>query len=90
MSSQLLGMDESLASVAFPDMALRIFGRPAMRTDTMPKPEVSRWLRRICALTWNRWRKVYSQRVNALNKLQAKVDEAYEGAFLTSMMYSRS
>ena len=72
-------MDESLAAVAFPDMALRILGRPAMCTDTMPKPEVTRWLRRICALAWNRWRKVFSQRVNALNKLQDKVDEAYEG-----------
>ena len=74
-----MGMDESLASIAFPDMALRIFGRPAMWTDTVPKPEISRWLRRICALSWNRWRKVYGQRVAALNKLQAKVDEAYEG-----------
>ena len=75
-----MGMDESLASVAFPDMALRIFGRPAMRTDTMPKPEVSRWLRRICALSWNRWRKLFGQRLLALNKVQEKVDDAYEGA----------
>ena len=85
-----MGMDESLASVAFPDMAMRIFGRQAMVADTMPKPDISRWLRRICALSWNRWRKVYNQRVGALDKLQAKVNDAYEGAYAgNSILFSK-
>lgn len=72
-------MEDGLAAIAFPNIISRIFGKSGMWTATLPKVEYNKWLRRVTALTYNRWRKVFSARISALNKLQLKVDESYLG-----------
>lgn len=74
-------MDNSLVALAYPEMAIRLFGKDSMIEDTLPLPEVLRFLRRITALSFNRYRKVLRGRIASVTKLQTKVDQSYAGKF---------
>ena len=77
-------MEASCVSVAYPSIAVHLFGKSAMHTKSIPKLEYSRWIRGIVAMCFNRYRKVFEKRVEAVKRLQSKVDAAFEGAHLRS------
>ena len=75
----MLGMDDCNASVAYNDIARRLFGQDAFLTSSILKKEVTRWIGYVVALSWHRWRLLFQKRVKALNAMQEKVDEAFKG-----------
>ena len=78
-------ISDSLASLAFEEIAHRLFGPEAFISGFI-RPEVSRWIRYTCANTFNRWRKNYISRVKVSEKLEVKVQESYESTLLSSII----
>lgn len=68
-------------AIAYPEMAIRMFGKDSLIGDNLPHPEVSRFLRRVTSLSFNRYRKVIRGRIAAVNGLQAKVDASFAGKY---------
>ena len=72
-------MEESLVHIAFPDIAQELFGNKAFMNTNIPLPAVTHWIRAMCSLHWNKLRKRFQDRLLALKRQQAKVDESYTG-----------
>lgn len=72
-------MEVSNASVAFNDIAARLFGPDAFMSENMLDPDVYRFVSQLCALTWNRWRKSFEGCRRRVNNAQVKVDDLYLG-----------
>ena len=75
----LLGMEETLASVTYPDLARHLFGPDAFLAPSIPLFEITRWLSNTIALNFQRWRKMWKRRVKAIDEQQLQGEQLFQG-----------
>ena len=76
--------------MAFEDIATHLFGADAYPPNGgIMKPYVHDFVRTTCALMWNRWRKNYTLKKRSVETLQVQVDQLYESASSTPLVWRR-
>ena len=76
-----MNVNDSMASLAYTEIAHRLFGPDAFLTAGFLSRPVVRWLGYTCANTYNRFRKTYNTRTKTVDKLEAAVQAKYSGGY---------